>query len=60
MIHVFMLVLMINGAEQKGSAMYFYDIDRCLYFANRLSKQRNYRAICKPVLTDPSKTRVYE
>jgi hypothetical protein len=60
MIHVFMLILMINGTEQRGSSMYFYDINRCLYFAERLGKQRNYSAICKPTLADPAKIRVYE
>lgn len=59
MIHVFMLVLSLNGAEQRGSNMYFYDIDRCLYFATRMNKQKDYNAICKPKLVDTTKTQVY-
>jgi hypothetical protein len=55
-----MLVVFFQGAELKGSSMPFYDIDRCLYFATRMSKQRDYRAICKPVFIDPSKTQVYK
>jgi hypothetical protein len=60
MIPVFMLVVFFQGAELKGSGMPFYDIDRCLYFSQRMSKQRDYRAICKPVFIDPSKTQVYK
>ena len=54
-----MLVLSLNGAEQRGSTMYFYDIDRCLYFATRMNKQKDYNAICKPILVDTTKTQVY-
>jgi len=59
MIHVFMLAVFFQGAEQKASSMLFYDIDRCLYFAERMNKQKDYRAVCKPVLRDPTKTQVY-
>jgi len=59
MIHVFMLVVFFQGAELKGAGMHFYDIDRCIYFASRMNKQRDYRAVCKPVLRDPTKTQVY-
>ena len=38
MIHVFMLVVFFQGAEQRASSMLFYDIDRCLYFAERMNK----------------------
>ena len=60
MIHVFMLVVFFQGAELKGAGMHFYDIDRCLYFAERMNRQRDYRATCKPVLRDPANTKVYK
>lgn len=60
MIPVFMLVVFFQGAELKGSGMPFYDIDRCLYFSQRMNKQRNYKAVCKPVFIDPSTTQVYK
>ena len=59
MIPVFMLVVFFQGAELKGSSMPFYDIDRCLYFAERLHKQPSIpqkegvnlqiTAYCKPI-----------
>ena len=59
MLHVFLLVVMFQGAEQRSQPMYFYSIDRCLYFAERLSNQRsvpagdnrrlNITAVCKPI-----------
>jgi hypothetical protein len=60
MIPVFMLVVFFQGAELKGSGMPFYDIDRCLYFSQRMNKQRDYKAVCKPVFIDPSTTQVYK
>ena len=54
-----MLVIFLNGAKQPGSSMYFYDIDRCIYFRERIGNQKDYDAICKPVLVDPTKTQVY-
>lgn len=60
MLHVFMLVVMLQGSEQRTQPMYFYDIDRCLYFANRMNSQRDYSAICKIVTVDPSKVTVYK
>jgi hypothetical protein len=55
-----MLVVMLQGSEQRTQPMYFYDIDRCLYFANRMNRQRDYSAICKIVTVDPSKVTVYK
>lgn len=60
MIHVFMLVVFFQGAELKSAGMHFYDIDRCLYFATRMNKQRDYKAVCKPVMKDPTNTQVYK
>ena len=60
MIPVFMLVVFFQGAELKGSGMPFYYIDRCLYFSQIMNKQRDYKAVCKPVFIDPSTTQVYK
>ena len=53
--------------------MYFWDINRCNYFASQIVKRygnyRYYRSVpeehratayCKPVLTDPKKIKIYE
>jgi len=52
---VFLLVLYLGNAPQQ-SDMYFYDINRCKYFATKISKQppvpdtkKRYTGICKPV-----------
>jgi hypothetical protein len=60
MLHVFLLVVMLNGAPQRTQPMYFYDIDRCLYFAERVNSQRDYSAICKITYVDASKVTVYK
>ena len=55
---VFLLVLYL-GQVQQESNMIFADINRCRYFANRISKQptvpgikKKYTGICKPVTLD--------
>ena len=60
MLHVFLLVVMFQGAEQRSQPMYFYSIDRCLYFAERIKRQKDYTAICKIRYIDTSKTTVYK
>lgn len=57
--HVFVLTLFMQGAEVRGAPMYFYDIDRCLYFSEKMSKQKDFSAICKPVQVDTSQITVY-
>jgi hypothetical protein len=72
-LHVFLLVLVIGDAEQKGTPMHFYDINRCNYFARETTKRYgNYRyshnvpkehratAYCKPVYVDPKTVVIYE
>ena len=49
MIHALMLVIFLSGAQQRSAPMYFYDIDRCLYFAKRMQQQKDFTAHCKPV-----------
>ena len=55
---VFLLVIYLGAAVQQID-MHFRDINRCRYFANRISKQptvpgikKKYTGICKPVTLD--------
>ena len=55
---VFLLVIYLGDAVQQ-SDMHFRHINRCRYFANRISKQptvpgikKKYTGICKPVTLD--------
>ena len=55
---VFLLVIYLGDAVQQ-SDMHFRDINRCKYFAIRISKQpvvpgtkKRYTGICKPVTLD--------
>jgi len=63
LIHVFVLILLIAGEEESSTcdtAMCFYDINRCNYFAQQLhyrgtpSTSRPITAYCKPILVDPT------
>ena len=62
MIHVFLLFVYVGIGEDKRltcNDMYFLDVDDCVYFAQRLSKQsKNITAYCLPVVVD-SKTKLY-
>ena len=55
--------------------MYFYNIDSCRYFAERLNKQpavpnrtageglpkkRAYAAVCEPKLINPKRVKIYD
>lgn len=51
MIHVFALLVWLGDNLQKDT-MYFYDIDRCKYFAERINRQPptpkgSYVAVCE-------------
>ena len=55
---VFLLVIYLGDAVQQ-SDMHFRDINRCRYFANRISKlpavpgvKKRYVGICKPISVD--------
>ena len=39
MVHAFVLVFILGGAEQRGQPMYFRDINQCNYFASRVVKR---------------------
>ena len=70
MTHLFILMVLVNGQVQSQD-MYFYDINRCNYFANAIVKGKaertlNYEprrialaAYCLPRVADPDKVRVY-
>lgn len=73
MTHTFLLLVYL-GQQLIQQDMYFYDIDKCKYFAERMNKQpavpnpragedepsmRKYIAVCEPRRVDPSKTSVY-
>jgi len=72
MMHAFLLMVYL-GAKIESQDMYFYDIDRCKYFASRLNNQPSvpnksakedapkfltYTAICVPKRIDKN-TKVY-
>ena len=55
---VFVLVIYLGNAVSQ-SDMHFYDINRCKYFASRISRQpavpgtkKKYTGICKPTKVD--------
>ena len=61
---VFLLVLYLGNAPQQ-SDMHFRDINRCKYFATKLSRQpadpktkKRYTGICKPVQINLANTNV--
>jgi len=71
-IHAFLLVFILGGKEQSGNPMYFYDINRCNYFASRIvMRYGNYQhlstvpdkhkatAYCKPVWIESSTQGLY-
>lgn len=73
MIHAFLLVLVLGGKVQGGTPMYFYDIERCNFFASQVVKRYgNYsRAIlipqehkatayCKPVYVEEAAANPYK
>jgi len=69
--HVFVLILLI-GEQMASKDMYFYDIERCNYFAAQLTKRYgNYKylnhvpaehkatAYCKPVYVNTEGMIIY-
>jgi hypothetical protein len=71
MTHAFLLFVYLGiGAEKKlvSNDMYFYDINRCNYFASRITREytnsyyrrgSNLNAYCLPVLVD-NNVKIYE
>ena len=59
LVHAFLLHVFVNQ-EIKSRDMYFEDMDRCLYFAQRLARQgKTVTAYCLPRQVDPNITRIY-
>jgi len=73
MMHAFLLMVYL-GQKVVSQDMYFYDIDECKYFAERMTNQpavpnrvagegvpktRKYIAVCEPRRVDPAKTKIY-
>jgi len=68
--HLFLLMVLVNG-QVESADMWFYDINRCNYFANAIVKGKvertlNYEpkgialaAYCLPRRADPEKVRPY-
>ena len=74
MIHAFLLTVYL-GQQVISKDMYFYNIDSCRYFAERLNKQpavpnrragedvpktRSYVAVCEPSLVNPNRVKIYD
>jgi hypothetical protein len=56
---VFLLYVFLDG-QLKSKDMYFYDVDDCVYFAQRLHKQGSkITSYCLPQIVDPDKIKVY-
>ena len=73
MTHVFLLILYL-GQKTISQNMYFYSVDDCKYFAERLTNQppvpnrtagedvpktRSYIAVCEPRRINTKTTKVY-
>ena len=71
MTHVFVLILIVGG-NMVSKDMYFYDVERCNWFASQLTKRYgnySYRdlvpmdhratAYCKPVYVKAEKMVIY-
>jgi len=65
MVTAFLLVVYLGNAKISAST-YFYDIDRCRYFATRINKQpkvpprrQKYIAVCEIKQVDPKNTTIY-
>ena len=74
MVHAFVLILYL-GQKQISQDMHFYNIDNCIYYAERLNKQpavpnrqggedqpktMKYTAVCEPRKVNPEKVSIYK
>lgn len=66
MILVFALMVVLDGEVDGGRTTYWYSIDRCKYFASRISNQRrsysvgpNVYAYCVPEMVNSDDVTVY-
>jgi hypothetical protein len=59
LVHVFVLFVFIKD-RKVSEDMYFYDIDECIYFAQRLHKQgQRITSYCLPRQVRPNGLRIY-
>lgn len=64
MITAFLLTIYMGGQVMSANT-YFYDIDRCSYFAQRLNAQKaipkkdKQQAVCTLVKVNPNNTVIY-
>lgn len=64
MITAFLLTIYMGGQTMSANT-YFYDIDRCSYFAQRLNAQKappnkpKQKAVCTLVKVNPDRTVIY-
>jgi len=61
LVHVFLLHVFLDG-QLKSRDMFFYSVDDCVYFAQRLARQSasdKITAYCLPEKVDPEITRIY-
>ena len=59
LVHVFLLYVFLDG-KPKSQDMYFWNVDDCVYFAQRLHKQGGkITSYCLPVHVMRDSTRIY-
>ncbi len=66
MILVFALMVVLDGELDESRTTYWYNIDRCKYFASRISSQRksysvgpNVYAYCVPEMVNRDNVSIY-
>jgi len=61
--HVFLLFVFLGMGEQKrmdSADMYFRNLNDCIYFAEKISKQGNtITSYCLPKLTNSESVKIY-
>ena len=59
LVHVFLLHVFLDG-KPKSRDMHFWNVDDCVYFAQRLHKQGgNITSYCLPVQVREDNVRIY-
>ena len=59
LVHVFLLYVFLDG-KPKSKDMHFWNVDECVYFAQRLHKQGGkITSYCLPVQVRRDTTRIY-
>jgi len=59
LVHVFLLYVFLDG-KPKSKDMHFWDVDDCVYFAQRLHRQgEKITSYCLPIMVRRDETRIY-